>query len=292
MSPALWWLCHALSILDIIVFVSSTQQCSFQDACTGELLGDAGITYARGYKAAIGPTTSHEGGRLICQGSHSCQSMASSYSLWGNTDCEGTNACSNSYIRVNQSLPLLWVNCRSPKACASSTIISRNVRCSGYRSCENAQIDGAVYVRAEASFSLYNVTIDTNLTSVAEQTYVRLVGRYAGYGARLICREGHSCKVECKGIDSCVMFYVDCQGCAGIEYVTHISNIPPTENLTEFNNRNMDITSYKLFDEEVFDPDTDVLCTDPTYTYDDYSGSQDTANLDINVTVPGANGPI
>eukprot|EP01083_Nonionella_stella_P305451 1065592_1 len=218
--------------------------------------------------------------------------MASSYSLSGYTDCEGTNSCSNSYIRVNQSLPLLWVNCRSSKACASSTIISRQVRCSGYRSCENAQIDGAVTVRGEASFSLYNVTIDTNLTSVAEQTYVRLVGRYAGYGATLICRENHSCRVECKGIDSCVMFYVDCRGCTGIEYITHITNIPPTENLTEFNNRNMDITSYKLFDEEIIDPDTDVLCTDPTYSYDVYNSSQKTVNLDINVTVPGANGPI
>eukprot|EP01083_Nonionella_stella_P028217 77696_1 len=294
MSPACLWLCHAFFIVDYLVVVSSTiyERCGSQDACTGLSLNDTGYTYVRGYKAAIGPTTSHQGGRLLCQGSHSCQFMASSYSLQGNTDCEGTNACSNSYIRVNQSLDNLWVNCRSPKACESSTIISRNVRCSGYRSCENAQIDGAVYVRAEASFSLYNVTIDTNLTSVAEQTYVRLVGRYAGYGARLICREGHTCRVECKGFDSCVMFYVDCQSCTEILYIVYVSNVPPTENLTEFNNRNMDITSYKLFDEEVFDPDTDVLCTDPTYTYDDYSGSQDTANLDINVTVPGANGPI
>eukprot|EP01084_Bolivina_argentea_P129864 229323_1 len=181
MSPACLWLCHAFFIVDYLVVVSSTiyERCGSQDACTGLSLNDPGYTYVRGYKAAIGPTTSHQGGRLLCQGSHSCQFMASSYSLQGNTDCEGTNACSNSYIRVNQSLNLLWVNCRSPKACASSTIISRNVRCSGYRSCENAQIDGAVYVRAEASFSLYNVTIDTNLTSVAEQTYVRLVGRYA-----------------------------------------------------------------------------------------------------------------
>eukprot|EP01083_Nonionella_stella_P010305 29396_1 len=190
MSPSCLWLCHAFFIVDIIFFVSSTKQCSSQDACTGLTLNDVGVTYARGYKAAIGPTTSHEGGRLICQGSHSCQSMTSSYSLWGNTDCEGTNSCSNSYIRVNLSLSNPWINCRSPKACESSTILSRNVRCSGYRSCENAQIDGAVIVRGEASFSLYGVTIDTNLTSASEQTYVRLVGRYAGYGARLICREG------------------------------------------------------------------------------------------------------
>eukprot|EP01083_Nonionella_stella_P068229 181018_1 len=283
MSPSLW-LCHAFFIVNYVVFVASYQSCFSPNACTGLFLNDTDYTRASGYKSAIGPNTSHSGERMICTGSYSCESMAFIESA-GLIFCSGANSCANvmQNMQTNRSSPTSAIYCRGSNSCAFSNIITNDLWCSGHRSCANSHISGTSIIWGSASFSLYNSTIDTN-ESLTSTILVRLRGRFAGYGGTLLCRANHTCTVECMGIDACAMFYVDCQGtCIYNDY-----SIAPTTNITAFIHRNRDISSYSLFDSEIMEPNSDMLCIDESSAFD-LDGERYVAE-DLNITVDGASG--
>eukprot|EP01083_Nonionella_stella_P068227 181012_1 len=288
MSP-LFWLCNAFFLVYYVAFVVSYKNCGSPNSCTGLFLNDPDYTSASGYKSAIGPNTSHSGGQMICTGSHSCKSMQFIESISGSIFCDGVNSCSNviRYIQTNRSLPTR-IYCRASGACAATNIITKDLRCSGHKSCANAHIYSASIVEASGSFSLFESTIDSN-NSITSALTVRLRGRFAGYGATLICRVNHTCTVECLGIDACAMLYVDCQG--ECTYYIDDTSVPPTTNLTAFMHRNTDINIYKLFDSEIIEPNTDIFCVNDSFAFDTdgerYSGSA------VNITVDGDyEGPI
>eukprot|EP01083_Nonionella_stella_P023758 65710_1 len=258
--------CLLIMIICYIASVCSVDKlCDQTKSCIGQSLNFTGRTGIYGYKAAFGPSTSYSGrGSIICGASYSCHTMQYVIPTTINNEhstisCPASNSCSNTTLANTSDL-----TCHGSDSCSFSNIsgINNGMQCHGYHSCANTYISNTPKIYARGAFSLYKSIIDAT-----QSISIWLTGRLAGYGAQLTCRAGHTCDIYCQGYDSCYMFYTDCIGTCVIH--SNLMTQRPI-NDTQFNKIPINLTSHKLFDTEIMELNTDALCVQEDWNFDDH----------------------
>eukprot|EP01083_Nonionella_stella_P307790 1083123_1 len=231
-------------LLPIYLIVPNlSQTCDEPYQCVNEQMSVSTSTILdydiNGYKSAIGPSTSFTGtnnGRMSCNGAFSCQGI--SITSTAATYCKGSNACSNTSI-VLQS-PGWGIFCSSFHTCSSSVLTvttAAPIRCDGVQSCAFSRIHpltGVLYATGVRAFYSTAILSSSDLT-------IELRGALAGYGATLICHTNHTCTINCHALDSCYMFYIECDGTC---IVNVFQNIAPITNISEIT---IDNTTHFLY---------------------------------------------
>mmetsp|Transcript_35157 Transcript_35157/g.31007 ORF Transcript_35157/g.31007 Transcript_35157/m.31007 type:complete len:662 (+) Transcript_35157:53-2038(+) len=177
--------------------------CGGAEACnylsgTGEYASAGTLAYCAGDSACNHAGVFTVGNILHCSGNDACSSMRLSLGDNGEMYCTGYEACS--FAKVNPD---------------SSTGRIKSLLCSGVEGCRFAQINSVNKLQAYGSRSLWGATIsDTSLIqaygkkSLLQATVdsdsvntmnVKLFGFAAGSGANIICRDGATCNIVCKG---------------------------------------------------------------------------------------------
>eukprot|EP01083_Nonionella_stella_P071467 191970_1 len=220
--------CVILQIYLITSIVSQT--CDEPYQCMDQQMSVSSELYfdINGYKAATGPSTSfvaQNGVKTSCVGAFSCHGMSSI-----TTDsiiCQGTHSCSNTSIQASQE----GLYCSGLYSCAFSVLTSTvPIICNGEQSCANSRINTTSEIRASGSMSLYGTVIHSQNSDNDIDLTISLRADLAGYGATLICHEGHTCTVQCLTHRACYMFHMDCAHCF---FTTPNNAIKPIRNVNQ-----------------------------------------------------------
>eukprot|EP01083_Nonionella_stella_P271154 918632_1 len=250
--------------------------CTEARSCMNQSYDGTDTLFVYGYKAAFGPLTSWAGDGLRCDGSFACNSMSSMNAKTDGLYCNGDESCSNTNARAART-----VYCHASNSCSGANISAAGtaVHCNGFQSCANAYIHDTPSIEAGGQFALLNATIDTT-DSVNMIITIRVDGSLAGYGAKLFCGAGYTCRIYCYGYDSCHMFYTDCVGTCSLTAYPDV--IEPMSDLSAFNSQ------YVARDMEAT---MDESCMQNAVTLDDkgdFSHSTictfGNTNLDIDIT--------
>eukprot|EP01083_Nonionella_stella_P152421 488508_1 len=290
---------HSQCIMVVLVILMmgsdvSGFDCNLAYECVGQSLPSdpSDALSSAGYKANSGGTTditidwdTQDNIVINCAASFSCANIG--YITGSATDtshphssflqCAGVFGCANAIVNLTGNVNRLCLGSNScngvtfnaPSKFSSSE--AGEMRCSGDRSCANAEFHNHKAISAFASYALYNATIHS---VPGETLYVYLYASNAGSGARIFCHLGHSCTINCY-VTACHMLYIDCVGSCTIQ-MNSVDTVRPITDYNLFDNSQLNI----LYDSSALARSNDDACV---LESDDYPG------LYRYITISGSN---